>query len=67
MTDDQQAAITMFKAGERRIFGLRGPSQARTRQEIMRLLTGVKHPLAQCGINALTVKAREFDPTIPRY
>lgn len=67
MTHDQQVAVEMFKAGSKGIWGLTGPSQAATRQTIMRLLTGDKVPQSKCGINALTVKVREFDPTVSRY
>jgi len=67
MTHEQQLAIQMFKDGSRGIWGLTGPSMAAHRQTIMRLLTGEKLPQAKCGINALTVKVREFDPTVSRY
>lgn len=67
MTQDQQIAVAMYKAGSKRIFGLTGPSQAATRQTIMRLLTGVKVPQSKCGINALTAKVAELDPTVSRY
>jgi hypothetical protein len=67
MSHDQQIALQMFKDGSRGIWGLTGPSQAATRQTIMRLLTGAKLPQAKCGINALTVEVRKLDPTISRY
>ena len=67
LSPDQQVALQMFRNGSRGIWGLTGPAMASTRQTIMRLLTGEKLPQAKCGINALTVKVREFDPTIPRY
>jgi hypothetical protein len=67
MTHEQQLAVQMFKDESRGIWGLTGPSKAATRQTIMRLLTGDKLPQSKCGINALTVKVREFDPTIPRF
>jgi len=67
LTENQRLAVEAFKTGSRRIFGLTGPSQANTRQTIMFLLTGTKLPKAKCGINAVTVAVREFDPTIPRW
>jgi hypothetical protein len=53
MTDNQQEAIRLYDAGSKRIFGLAGDSQKDLRQRIMHLLTGVKAPKAQCGVNAL--------------
>ena len=67
MNQHQELAIEMFKAKSKGIWGLAGPSMAKTRQLIMGLLTGEKLPQSKCGINALTAKVREFDPTISRY
>jgi hypothetical protein len=67
LTENQRAAVEMFRAGSRGIWGLTGNAQSGTRQAIMQLLTGTKLPKAKCGINALTVAIREVDPTIPRY
>ena len=67
MTHEQQLAVQMFKDGQKAIFGLTGQSNAAHRQTIMRLLTGEKLPQAKCGINALTAKVSELDPTVSRY
>jgi hypothetical protein len=67
LTHDQQLALQMFKDGQKRIFGLTGPSQAPHRQTIMRLLTGEKLPQSKCGIHALTSKVAELDPTVSPY
>ena len=67
MTDNQAKGVQLFREGSKGIWGLTGDSQSTLRQTIMQLLTGEKMPKAKCGINALTVKVREFDPTISRY
>ena len=67
MTETQRIGVEMYKAGSRKIFGLTGDSQRQTRQTIMRMVTGEKLPASKCGINALSAKVRELDPTIERY
>jgi hypothetical protein len=67
MEHNQQVAIEMYKAGSKGIWGLTGDSQANTRQTIMFLLTGTKHPKAKCGINAVTAAVRAVEPTAVRY
>ena len=57
----------MFKDGQKEIFGLAGPSLAAHRQTIMRLITGQKLPQSKCGVNALTAKVADLDPTVSRY
>ncbi len=67
MNQEQQLGIQMFKDGQKRIFGLAGPSLAAHRQTIMKLITGQKLPQSKCGVNALTEKVAQLDPTVSRY
>lgn len=66
MEHNQQVGIEMYKTGSKRIFGLTGDSQANTRQTIMFLLTGTKHPKAKCGIHAVNAAIRAVDPSAVR-
>jgi hypothetical protein len=67
MEHNQQVALEMYKEGNKRIFGLTGDSQANTRQTIMFLLTGTKHPKVKCGIHAVNAAIKAVDPTAVRY
>ena len=67
MTHEQTLAVQMYKDGQKRIFGLTGPSMAAHRQTIMKLATGSKVPQSKCGIHALTEALSTLDCTITRY
>jgi hypothetical protein len=67
MTHEQNLAVQAFKDGQKRIFGLTGPSMAAHRQTIMQLATGRKVPQSKCGIHALTCALSLLDPTIRQY
>ena len=55
MTANQQKAIELYETASKSRcgFGVSGDSMRDLRQQIMYLLTGVKMPKAQCGVNAL--------------
>lgn len=61
--ENRNVGIEMYKTGSKGIWGLTGDRNANTRQTIMFLLTGKKHPKAKCGIHAVNAAVKAVEPS----